>query len=284
MLNLYIAMSHRLASFLWLLVPALFSGLALSQTPAVPARLKNSPALAIIDAGGWKSIQKGMDFRKISLERTEPFQVIDLKLVRFDTAAIVPQIVRSAQFNFKGSNVKTLADRSGAIAMINANYFDEKGRPLGFLKAGAEEINASVSKSSLFTGIFGIKNLLPFIVHRDDFLSQQADEGLQAGPLLMTRGAALSVTRGAGRQSRRSLVGIDKEQRLIIAVTDSLLGGLSWVELQELFSAAHWQIEVTELLNLDGGGSAQLYVKGIQLEELVPGTSDVPVAIGFFPK
>ena len=63
-----------------------------------------------------------------------------------------------------------------------------------------------------------------------------------------------------------------------------MLGGLSFVELQELFANGKWQLDTPELLNLDGGGSAQLYFKSGRLEESVPGTSEVPVAIGFFIK
>ena len=217
-------------------------------------------------------------------ERAEPHHLIDLKIARFDTRWIVPRIVRSLQYNLRGADVKTLAEKSGAMGMINANYFDEKGRPLGFLKTGTNEVNPHISKSSLYTGIFGIKDRLPLIIHRDRFSSPQVDEGLQAGPLLLTQEAALSVMRGAGKQSRRSLIGIDKEQRLIIAVTDSLLGGLSWVELQEFFGSGQWLVITTDLLNLDGGGSAQLYLKAAHLEEHVPGTTDVPVAVGFFPR
>jgi hypothetical protein len=54
--------------------------------------------------------------------------------------------------------------------------------------------------------------------------------------------------------------------------------------LQELFTAPQWQLEAEDLLALDGGASAQLYVKSGPYEELIPGTSDVPVAIGFFTK
>jgi exopolysaccharide biosynthesis protein len=56
------------------------------------------------------------------------------------------------------------------------------------------------------------------------------------------------------------LVGIDQEQRLVIAVADSLLGGLLAGTARDLLSYAV-AIQVTDLLNLDGGGSAQLYVK-----------------------
>jgi exopolysaccharide biosynthesis protein len=190
--------------------------------------------------------------------------------------------LRSSQYQLKGADVKTLVQRSGATAAINANYFDENGKALGFLKTGAQEINRSVSQSSLFTGVFGIHNLFPFIVHRDEFQPAQADEALQSGPLLLRQGKALEISRGYGRYSRRTVIGLDKEQRLLVAVTAVILGGLSWVELQELFTLNDWGLQARDLLNLDGGGSAQLYIKTQKVEEYIAGTSEIPVAIGFF--
>lgn len=225
-----------------------------------------------------------MEFRNVTLERSEPYQLIQLKIVRLDARWIVPRILPSLQYNLKRAAAKTLAEKSGAVAAINANYFDEQGRPLGFLKAQAYPNAANVSRSSLFTGIFGIRDHSAFIVHRDDFSPNQADEGVQAGPLLLAKGVSLSITRGTGKQSRRSLIGLDQDRRVIIAITDSLLGGLSWVEMQELFAFPRWQINATDLLNLDGGGSAQLYVRSPQFEDHVSGATDVPVAIGFFNK
>lgn len=277
-------MPYQRSSLLFFLILVFFPAPGLTQAPATPLKLKSSPTLTITGMGKWKVIQRGAEFRKVTFVRTEPHYLIDLKMFRFDTRRIVPRIVHSLQYNLKGANVKTLAEKSGAIATINANYFDEKGKALGFLKVASNNINPRISKSSLFTGIFGIKNRLPFIIHRDHFSSEQADEGLQAGPLLLIKGKALTVTRGAGKRSRRSLIGIDKDQRLIIAVTDSRFGGLSWVEVQEFFASGAWQMNLADLLNLDGGGSAQLYVKGIQIEEYVQGSANVPVAVGFFQK
>ncbi len=251
--------------------------------PGAVHRFKSSPALAIADSGSWRAVQNGAEFRKVTLERRDPYQIIDLKLLRFDSRWIVPRVVRSQTYNLKGANVKTLAEKSGAIAMINANYFDGNGRPLGFLKVLGEEVNPNISKSDLFTGIFAIKDRLPFIVHRDHFVPAEAEGGLQAGPLLLAKGSPLTVTRGADRQFRRSLIGIDSGQRIILAVTDTLFGGLTWVELQEFFASAEWHAQTADLLNLDGGGSTQLHVKGTQFEEYVAGTAEVPVAIGLFP-
>ena len=255
-----------------------------SQQSFTPAKLKSSPTLTVTSPGSWKSIQNGVEFREITLQRSEPHQSIDLKALRFDTHWVTPRILRSSQFQLKGANVKVLAEKSGAVAAINANYFDEKGQPLGFLKADAREINRTVSKSALFSGVFGIRSFSPFIIHRDQFQSPQADEALQCGPLLLNHGAPLEINRGVGRYSRRSVIGIDQENRLVIAVTGGFFGGLSWAELQELFSSPQWQLQVQHLLNLDGGGSAQLYIKTANLEEMIAGTSEIPVAIGFFKK
>jgi hypothetical protein len=272
----------RLSITVTLLVLLFASSISVSSQP--PANLKTNPNLAVTNSGSWKVIQKGVEFRTLALERSEPSLSIDLKLLRFDMHWIVPRVLRSAQFQLKGATAKTFAEKSGALATINANYFDTEGKPLAFLKIASQAINARIAKTSLYTGIFSIKDQRPLISHRDDFLPEQADEGLQCGPLLLLHGTAQPITGVPSRASRRALIGIDQEQRLVIAVTDSLLGGLHWPELQEIFSATPWQIQVTDLLNLDGGGSAQLYVKAGKFEEMVAGTAEVPVAIGFFSR
>jgi hypothetical protein len=270
----------RLSVFFTLLILLGLSSITAPSQP--PTKLKKSPLLSVTDAGSWKSIQKAVEFRKMALQRSEPSHSIDLKLLRFDTHWIAPRVLRSAQFQLKGANVKTFAEKSGAIATINANYFDTDGKPLAYLKVGSQPINSRLAKTALYTGVFSVKDQQPVISHRDEFVPEQADEGLQSGPLLLLHGTAQPVTGAPNRASRRALIGMDQQQRLIVAATDNLLGGLHWSELQEIFSAAAWQIQLTDLLNLDGGGSAQLYVKAGNFVELVAGTSEVPVAIGFF--
>jgi len=240
--------------------------------------------LTVTDFGGWRTIQKGIEFRKIVLQRSEPSYPIELKLVRFDPKAIAPRILYGRDFQLNGASSKIFAEKNGAIAAINANYFDEKGRPLAYLKTAEKEINRAVSKHALYTGVFGLRNGSPFVTHRDEFTPSQASEALQSGPLLLHRGEPVEVMRGLGRYARRAVVGIDKDGRVIVAVTDAVLGGLSFAELQELFANPKAHLDTPDLLNLDGGGSAQLYLKAGKFEEWVVGTTEVPVAIGFFAK
>jgi len=255
---------------------------AISASSQPQGKLKTSPTLAVTDSGGWKLLEKGVEFRRMALERSEPNQLVDLKLLRLDTRWVVPRVLHSPRFQLKSANVKTFAEKSGALAAINANYFDTDGKPLAFLKVASQTINSRVAKTALYTGVFGIKDQRPFIVHRDEFVPEQVDEGLQSGPLLLFHGAAQEITRVPSRAHRRALIGIDQEQRLVAAVADCIFGGLYWPELQEIFSDAAWQIQLTDLLNLDGGGSAQIYIKAGKFEDMVAGTSEVPVAIGFF--
>jgi uncharacterized protein YigE (DUF2233 family) len=240
--------------------------------------------LTVADFGVWRIIQKGTEFRKIVLQRSEPSYPIELKLVRFDPRAIAPRILYGRDFQLNGASSKIFAEKSGAIAAINANYFDEKGRPLAYLKTAEKEINRGVSKHALYTGVFGLRIGSPFVTHRDEFNPSQASEALQSGPLLLHRGEPVEVMRGLSPYARRAVVGIDKDGRVIVAVTDAVLGGLSFAELQELFANPKAQLNTPNLLSLDGGGSAQLYLKAGKFEEWVVGTTEVPVAIGFFAK
>jgi uncharacterized protein YigE (DUF2233 family) len=252
--------------------------------PQAPKKANLGQTLTITEAGNWKALQPGAEFRTIGMQRIDPPYAMELKLLRLDSQLIVPRVLHAGQFQLKGASAKTFAEKSGALAAINANYFDEKGRPLAYLKTQEREINRAVSKHGLYTGVFGLGDAGPFVTHRDEFQPAQAGEAVQSGPLLLHRSASMEVVSGLGRYARRSVIGIDKQGRMLIAVSDGVIGGLSFVELQELFTRSKWQVEAIELLNLDGGGSAQLYVKSGKFEEWLPGTSEVPVAIGFFSK
>lgn len=240
--------------------------------------------LAVTNVGLWRDLQKGVAIRTVVLERSQPNYTIELKLARFNSQLISARVLESGEFQLRSASAKTFAERSQAIAAINANYFDERGRPLAYLKTRVKEVNRSLSKHSLYTGIFGIGESGAFVTHRDEFEPAQASEALQSGPLLLHRGLPVAVSADLGRYARRAVIGMDKTGAIIIAVADAVLGGLGLAELQKLFVDSRWHIDAVELLNLDGGGSAQLYVKSRNFEDWLPGTSEVPVAIGFFSK
>jgi len=275
-------MSRRLVCTGLGLVFILLSDTALQSQGSGKSEVETG--LAVTDVGLWRDLQKGVAIRTLVLERSQPNYTVELKLARFNAQLISARVLDSGEFQLRTASAKTFAEKSQAIAAINANYFDERGRPLAYLKTRVKEINRSLSKHSLYTGIFGIDESGAFVTHRDEFAPAQASEALQSGPLLLHRGLPIAVNPNLGRYARRAVIGIDKTGAIIIAVADAVLGGLGFAELQKLFVDSRWHIDAVELLNLDGGGSAQLYVKSGKFEDWLPGTSEVPVAIGFFSK
>jgi len=275
-------MSRRLVCTGLGLVFILLSDTALQSQGSGKSEVETG--LAVTDVGLWRDLQKGVAIRTLVLERSQPNYTVELKLARFNAQLISARVLDSGEFQLRTASAKTFAEKSQAIAAINANYFDERGRPLAYLKTRVKEVNRSLSKHSLYTGIFGIDESGAFVTHRDEFAPAQASEALQSGPLLLHRGLPVAVNPNLGRYARRAVIGIDKTGAIIIAVADAVLGGLGFAELQKLFVDSRWHIDAVELLNLDGGGSAQLYVKSGKFEDWLPGTSEVPVAIGFFSK
>lgn len=275
-------MSRRLVCTGLGLVFILLSDTALQSQGSAKSEVETG--LAVTDVGLWRDLQKGVAIRTLVLERSQPNYTVELKLARFNTQLISARVLDSGEFQLRTASAKTFAEKSQAIAAINANYFDERGRPLAYLKTRVKEVNRSLSKHSLYTGIFGIDESGAFVTHRDEFAPAQASEALQSGPLLLHRGLPIAVNPNLGRYARRAVIGIDKTGAIIIGVADAVLGGLGFAELQKLFVDSRWHIDAVELLNLDGGGSAQLYVKSGKFEDWLPGTSEVPVAIGFFSK
>ena len=127
------------------------------------------------------------------------------------------------------------------------------------------------------------------IVNRDSFEPLGVTEAVQAGPRLLSGGSRIKGLREASAFSKRSGVCIDGEHRLIIFGVSSGFLGMSIEQLQELLMRP--EIGCVDALNLDGGGSAQLWINGkipgasrSFAEIFVQGTDTVPVALALVPK
>ena len=175
-----------------------------SRSANVPLAITAGPGLIVNEEGRWVAVSKGIEYRVIALQRGESNQPMELKLLRFDTRQVVPRVLRSAQFESRSATAQTFVQKSGALAAINANYFDEQGKPLAFLKAAGQAVNPRVSASSIYSGIFGIKEQRPLISRRDGFSPDSVDEGVQTGPLLLFDGAPQSMAGIPNRASRRN--------------------------------------------------------------------------------
>jgi exopolysaccharide biosynthesis protein len=211
-----------------------------------------------------------------------------IAIVRSDMKSHRIATIRASEFGWKVATVQALCKAAGAVACINANFFDEQGKPLG-LVISRGIIHQRIHKGGgLLTGVLFATPKTIEVAYRDTFSTEGVVEAVQAGPRLVSKGAIVEGLKESSRSSNLSGICVDGEQRVsIFRVTSGVFGG-SLHQLQAVL--AHPSIGCIEALNFDGGGSSSMYISGeIQghagavREENFPGTDEIPVAIGLFP-
>lgn len=211
-----------------------------------------------------------------------------IAIVRSDMRSHRIATIRASEFGWKQATVQALCKAAGAVACINANFFDEQGKPLGLVMSRGI-IHQRIHKGGgLLTGIVYVTPKALGIAHRDSFVPDGVVEAIQAGPRLVSQGTIVEGLKESARSSNLSGICVDANQRVaIFRVTSGVFGG-SLHQLQSVLTNP--SIGCIDALNFDGGGSSSMYISGeIQghagavREENFPGTDEVPVAIGLFP-
>jgi len=234
----------------------------------------------------WEKIGNGLEQTNFKIN-ADSILSSSIALVRSDMRSHRIGTIRASEFGWKRATVQALCKASGAVVCVNANFFDEQGKPLG-LVISRGIIHHKIHKGGgTLTGIIYATPTGTGVVHRDTFSSEGVVEAVQAGPRLVSKGKIVEGLKESSRASNLSGICIDREERVsIFRVTSGVFGG-SLHQLQSVL--IHPSIECVEALNFDGGGSSSMYISGeIQghagaiKEENFPGTDEVPVAIGLF--
>lgn len=254
-----------------------FSCLVSSIAMSPPAFAEEKPAFE------WRSIEPGFEFARYELGSPSYIIRPEVFLLRFDLDRFSLDVALPEGFDPKGearsTDIRTLVRRSGAVAGINANFFDENRRPLGLVAANQRLIQPVHRGGRVLTGIFSIRNALPFIEQRDAFSIGGVSLAVQAGPRLIDGGNVTKLT-DADDVSRRSGIAVTRHHQIILYATVLRFPGASLREIQHMLIDP--VLDVTDALNFDGGGSSQLFleqVAGFPGETLISGGDSIPVGL-----
>jgi uncharacterized protein YigE (DUF2233 family) len=223
----------------------------------------------------YTTLQDGLEYAVYSPSQSQ----VKLHFLRVDLKKLQVRPMDAREFKGIAMPIKTMVQKSGALAGINANFFDEQNRPLGLLMQEGEIKNkprpvqwwaallikgdrATISKVSKPEEVRGY------------------DSGIQAGPRLVVAGNPPTLKK---EFSPKSAVGIDKKGRLIFTASE---GGIAIDELAKVLATPEAQGGggLHYALNLDGGSSTQFYVNTGDFERSLPGLVGVPVGLGIFEK
>jgi exopolysaccharide biosynthesis protein len=198
-------------------------------------------------------------------------------LVRADPERSTLRVIRAA--NGGVITATDAARQSGATAVINGGFFDDKGQPIGWLVSDDRVITPPGRAG---WGAFIVRKGRPAIVGSRPERTAGISQAVQAGPRLVLGGQP--NPRLKAQSARRSFIGLDGKGRVILGAT-----GPSEVDARVLAAfLAKPEIEggagLVEALNLDGGSSSQLHVRGVGDRNIdFPGIA-VPVLIAIEPK
>lgn len=230
----------------------------------------------------WRTVAPDLEI----VELTGGFLAADLLVVRTGLERYRVSVVQASSFGRERASVRQLADLSGAILAINANFFDNRGRPLGLIVSGGSTYQRIHHGGRTLTGIFSVGSEGMQVSSRSSYSPTYVSEAIQAGPRLVANGRAVPEPSSSGASSRRSGVCLDRQGRLLFFTVSSGLFGMTLEKLQEVLTRPG--IDCLDALNLDGGGSSQLFVRSPSTPggNLVffPGKDDVPVALALFER
>ncbi len=237
------------------------AGLALvAQGPPPDAGSPASPA----STPGAEVAVPGLSY---SLEKSS--SGVEVHLFRLSLAELELRILTPP----KGQSAGTISDmtaESGALLGVNGSFFLDDFKPLGLLISQGRELQGL---RKVDWGVFSVKDGRASLVHVREYTGNDGLEfAIESGPRLVVDGELIRVK---PQLARRSMIGIDAEGRVLIAVTTGP------VLLPE---AARFMLRVGAryALNLDGGPSSQLSVPGRGLR--VESFARVANGIGVFPR
>jgi exopolysaccharide biosynthesis protein len=168
------------------------------------------------------------------------------------------------------------AKQAGALAMINGGYFDENNNATALLISDGQVSGATYDGfgGMLAVDAQGNVTLRSLLEQPYDPANEQLQQATQSAPMLVINGKRTEFQANAASQ-RRSIAALDKQGRLLLIVSPS--NAFSLDETADLLVAS--DLEIQTALNLDGGGSTGLYVKGKEEPVDVDSLTPVPIAI-----
>lgn len=220
------------------------------------AILINKPALSQ-DANPWTKASNGLEYRKIILSGSAGLDK-EIVAVRISSGKQGVKVLRAQDFGKRTMNARDICTAAGALLCINSSFFDEKSNPLGLLISSGITFQKPHQGGETLTGVFAATRKSFVILGRDESNTGLLIEAVQAGPRLVINGKALEEFKDK-EVSRRSGVCVNEKNVPIFFATSED----SWAVSLKDFAQAMVSPDVgcQDGLNLDGGGSAQLFLR-----------------------
>ena len=214
----------------------------------------------------WKTeqIKKGVLWKQghfkdlFGSEQEINFVEVDLKKAKKKIAiAGDPKILKkTSQF----------ARENKAMVAINGGFFDMKnGGSVDYIKVNGQVINLTQKPNNRVNAVLSIhqKNIRIEKAGADNTELSTADYVLLSGPHLVQNGQIIPLENNPFNSNRhpRTAIALTQNHHLMMIVIDGRNALAHGMSLDELSKVLLW-LGAEDAMNLDGGGSSTLYIKG----------------------
>lgn len=165
-----------------------------------------------------------------------------------------------------------------ALVAVNGGFFDMKnGGATDFIQVDNKVVNRTRKKSDRGNALLLLSKEEIKIKAATDTLYEAGryPNVMLSGPLLVTDGNTYPLTKNAFNDNRhpRTAIALTGDDKLLLFVVDGRNKSSHGMNLHELSSILRW-LGAKDAMNLDGGGSSTLYIKGATQNGVVNYPSD----------
>ncbi|MFA7136638.1 MAG: phosphodiester glycosidase family protein [Bacteroidales bacterium] len=268
--------------------PLFWTIIFLSFLPSLLTAQKRDSLTLVNGAWVTKEIEPGIELRQIHFAKDELFnssQFISIVEIK-PTSGKKIEIIASPTL----IETNTLAAQNNAIAAINGSFFKFNYKPntvdynsVDYIRKDGEQLApntyTSSSRSMHQTGAIAIYNQELYILKADQLKEWekyiQAPHVITTGPILRVNGQDQELKENSFYTNRHPRTAVAKKENgnILLFTVDGRSKKSMGMSLEELQKTLRW-LGASYIINLDGGGSTTMYVKGQSENGVVNHPSD----------
>lgn len=170
---------------------------------------------------------------------------------------------------------KDFATKNSCAHIVSGGFYSLEGKHIGLFVSEGETLSQS-QENSLFNGYFSLSR--EGLASITDYPVFSPRISLQTGPILMTDGTETSLSLKSDENARRLAVGISEENAVFFFVIYDAASPLLGPTLEELPGiladfVKDKKLDLTYILNLDGGAHSAFITDFVSLSEASPAGS-----------
>ena len=214
---------------------------------------------AVVARADWTNVAPGVDYQEFVGDDS------DIHVTRIDLSNDELQVIVTRESE-RGLKVSEFAKKNKAIVAMNGDYFDDKFVPIGLTIGPCGRWAGS--KDTSREGVVAIGERKASIRRQAEVMEPPENwvaEAISGWPALVVNCEIVKQLPGSAAFTAsphpRTAVGLSQDHLMLyFVVAEGRRTGVPGLTLAQLASFMHDELEVCSAMNLDGGGSAAMWV------------------------